>query len=248
MLCGALVFRAWLFKHPAPVDINSVIDNFENRTTVPGGVMHQDLLAEGVYLYDTVGSESVKGKISTTNKYSDITPFTVEWTTCGYDFQWDASSVRWDHVSICLNDRGLFEKQTTEQHEFFRVQEVHTYKCDDRALLVPAAAVKGDSWRSVCGEEGAQTNRTTTVEGMETVSVGSADVATVHIGIDEILTGSAIGTARIDYWFRQADGLVVRFEKSVSADKDTPIGQVKYTETVNLTLKSIEPSTKTDQS
>ena len=206
--------------------------------------MHQDLLAEGVYLYDTVGEESVKGKISTTNKYSDVTPFTVQWTSCGYDFRWDASSVRWDHVSICLGDRGLFEKQTTEQHEFFHVKEVHTYTCDDRALLVPAAVVKGDSWQSMCGEDGAQTNRTTSVVGMETISIGAVEVETVHIGIDEILTGSAIGSARIDYWFRQADGLVVRFKKSVSADKDTPIGQVKYTENVDLTLRSVTPTTK----
>lgn len=211
---------------------------------MPGGSVHQDLLAEGVYMYDTVGEESVKGKISTTNKYSEVTPFTVQWTSCGYDFRWDASSVRWDHVSICLGDRGLFEKQTTEQHEFFHVKEVHTYACDDRALLVPAAAVKGDSWQSMCGEDGAQTNRTTSVVGMETISVGAVEVQTVHIGIDEILTGSAIGSARIDYWFRQADGLVVRFEKSVSADKDTPIGQVKYTENVHLTLQSVTPTTK----
>ena len=32
LIGGALIFRAWLFKSPDPVDIDSVIDEFENRT------------------------------------------------------------------------------------------------------------------------------------------------------------------------------------------------------------------------
>jgi hypothetical protein len=152
-------------------------------------------------------------------------------------------STRWDQLSLCLEDRGLFEAQTTEQHEFFRVRETRTYKCDDRALLVPSAVVKGDTWEAICRDVDAQTNRTTTVEGIELLSVGGEEVEVVHIGIDQDLVGSAVGSARIDYWFRQSDGLIVRYEKQISAERDTPIGSVTYSEEVEIMLTALQPVT-----
>ena len=243
LIGGALVFRAWLFKSPDPVDIDSVIDEFENRTTMPNSTVDQGLLTEGVYLYDTIGFEAVKGRISTRNDYTEITPITVRWTECGVDYRWDAMSTRWDQLSLCLEERGLFEFQTTEQHEFFRVRETRTYKCDDRALLVPSAVVKGDFWEAICRDVDAQTNRTTTVEGIESLLVGGEEVEVIHIGINQDLVGSAVGTARIDYWFRQSDGLIVRYEKQISAERDTPIGSVTYSEDVEITLRSLNPVT-----
>jgi hypothetical protein len=243
LLGGALIFRAWLFKHPDPVDINSVIDDFANRTTIPETSIDQGLLAEGVYLYDTVGYEGIKGRISTRNTYTDVTPITVRWTECGFDFRWDAMSTRWDEVSICLEDRGLYERQTTEQHEFFRVTETRTYKCDDDALLVPSAAVKGDTWQATCTDVDAHTDRTTSVVGVDAIDVGGIAVETIHIGLDQVLKGSAVGSARIDYWFRQSDGLIVKYEKNVSAERDTPIGAVTYTEEVSIKLQSLVPIT-----
>jgi hypothetical protein len=225
------------------VDIDSVIDEFENRTTLPNSTVDQGLLAEGVYLYDTIGFEAVKGRISTRNDYTEITPITVRWTECGVDYRWDAMSTRWDQLSLCLEERGLFEAQTTEQHEFFRVRETRTYKCDDRALLVPSAVVKGDFWEAICRDVDAQTNRTTTVEGIESLLVGGEEVEVIHIGINQDLVGSAVGTARIDYWFRQADGLIVRYEKLISAERDTPIGSVTYSEEVEIMLTALQPVT-----
>ena len=241
------MFRAWLFKKPAAVDINSVIDDFSTRTSVPGLTVNQGLLTEGVYLYDTVGGESIKGRISTSNTYSKVTPITVLWTECGFDFRWDATATRWDEVSLCMEDRGLFERQTTEQHEFFRVKEKHTYVCNDQALLVPSAAVKGDSWVAICSDSDASTNRTTTIIGVENVLVGSIPVETIHVQLDQILTGSAVGSARIDYWFRQRDGLIVRYEKEVSAKRDSPLGEVTFSEDVSLKLRSVQPTTATSQ-
>jgi len=73
-------------------------------------------------------------------------------------------------------------------------------------------------------------------------------VEVVHIGIDQDLVGSAVGTARIDYWFRQADGLIVRYEKLISAERDTPIGSVTYSEVVEIMLRSLAPVTAASKS
>ncbi len=240
-LAAALGFRAWFYKDPAPVDIHKVVDEFVNRTTVPTNNYNQELLPEGVYTYKTEGFESIKGKISNTNSYPELTPITIVWTRCGYDSRWQPMVSRWDVTSLCLQDNGLVETGSTEQHEFFHTKEQRTYVCDPPALLVPRLIVEGHSWTSSCTDGKGVDNRTMTIKEATEIQVGTELVKVVHIEVDQVLTGENTGSTKIDYWLDPINGQIVKYKKRISADSDSILGIVTYTEEVDLSLTSMFP-------
>ena len=83
--------------------------------------------------------------------------------------------------------------------------------------------------------------RTGHVIGTEAVMVGTESVETVHVHLDDVVSGDSTGQTQTDLWLEPSSGLLVRQVSNPETGNATPIGQVTFHETIDLTLTSTAP-------
>jgi hypothetical protein len=199
--------------------------------------------APGVYLYDTTGEERVDALGGATHAYPAVTAVTVTPTACGFDERWDALEQRWDHVRVCSDAAGQRLEAVENYHEFFGRGDRRSFTCDPRSFARPPSTEIGYTWTTRCsGDDGWFTGRGETL-GMETLTVGGVAVETLHYRVEVETHGGSRGAAVHENWIIASTGLVVRRRGSVDSVADSLIGNVRYQESYELRLRSLEPAT-----
>ncbi|GAC1596482.1 MAG: hypothetical protein NVS3B21_20310 [Acidimicrobiales bacterium] len=78
--------------------------------------------------------------------------------------------------------------------------------------------------------------------GVENLTVGGTAITTLHIRVDEILTGSVAGKRSSDTWYSLANNLIVKRTGMTDAQADTSVEPTHYTEKFTVSLRSTTPS------
>lgn len=195
---------------------------------------------QGLYVYETTGFETASALGGSTHNYPAESFLSIRPDECGTTYRWQSLEERWDEITVC--DDGSIDRFTS-YHEWFGVEDLSVYVCDETAHFLPV----GDetSWSFSCVNEGVTTqNWVFEVVGLEIVDVGGEAVEVLHIVASETLTGDTIGGGVIHRWILPDRLLVVKesVEIANTTDSHTPVGYVDYTEQYDLILTSLTPS------
>ncbi len=241
---GWFVWDRYLSNEAKPIDVAAIERHFSKKST--SEAVRPGHPKPGVYLYRSVGSESVSALGGATNTYPKTTTLTITDTQCGVDTRWNVLVGRYDGATRCRRrDDTWILTGTVTSDRFFGQTDADAYTCDD-VVELPPGAKQGTSWRGECKDAPASGPANTTtltyrVVGPATVRVAGSAVETVHLRITATQGGQRSGGGVEDRWVLAATNLVVR---SLNREKDrspSPIGPVTYKQQYDVTLRSLEP-------
>lgn len=247
---GYFVWDRFLRNVAEPVDVAAVEKRFSGGASggAPGGAARPDDPAPGVYLYRTVGSESVSALGGATNPYPKTTTLTVTDTPCGVDTRWDVLEGRYDGANRCRRRDGTWVLTgTTTSDRFFNQTVADTYTCPDIVDL-PAAPEVGDTWKGTCTDTPASgapntTTYTYRVIGPATMRVAGKSVDTVRLRITSKQGGQRSGGGIEHRWVLPGTDLIVRSLGNETDQSPSPVGSVTYKQRYDVRLQSLEPRT-----
>lgn len=193
---------------------------------------------QGLYVYETTGRETASALGGSTHNYPAETFLSIRSDGCGTTYRWQSLEERWDEITIC--DDGSIDRFTS-YHEWFGVQDLSVYVCDEEAHFLPV----GDetSWAFSCVNEGVTTQFWVfEVIGLEVVDVGGEEVEALHIVASETVIGDTVGGGVHHRWVLTDPLLLVKESVEIANTTDSPVGDVDYTEQYDLILTSLTPS------
>lgn len=225
-----------------PVSVEQAVEGFraDEATSVPlpAGV---PVPASGVYVYETSGSESVDIFLGQTHDYPEVTTIAIRPGGCGLTLAWEALDERSTIWELCPGADGWTVARYTEYHRFFGTGEETDYRCAPGSVWLPGTAEAGTTWTRRCETEITDEIGAARVVGAETVSIGDAEVETVHVSLALEWTRRTRGRGTFDAWLRVPDGLPVRLAWDNDNVSESIAGEVHYTERAELSLASLEP-------
>ena len=198
----------------------------------------------GVYVYSTIGSESVSALGGATHVYPQRSTITVTEAPCGVMLRWDVLQTRSTTWRVCARGPAPVVQRLrgwTERHQFFGQDDSTTWSCGDSGWLVAGAAGTTSPYR--CDSTDTVEEGRLVVVGSETIDVGGAAVGTVHIRIAQDERGDGRGRIVEERWLERRSGLPVRLRSRARSINGSPLGDVTFTERYDLTLNSLEPRT-----
>ena len=201
------------------------------------------LPADGVYLYNTSGSEDVDILGSAHHDYPAQTTITVQRTGCGLLTRWDALRERWDERRSCLVDRRQDMRDVIQHHEFFGTADEHHFTCDPGSFDRPADETPGATWTIRCATDDTVATTTLTLVGVESVDAGGQSVDALHVRSVTSVDGATKGSQRVDSWLLRTNGLLVRRVSTNHSISNTSLGKARYREHYELRLTSLQPRT-----
>ncbi|MCC6224746.1 MAG: hypothetical protein IT201_14780 [Thermoleophilia bacterium] len=243
---GAGALLLWLLVLQGggqPVSVEQAVSVFRAEEAVttsplPAGVPVPD---SGVYVYETVGSESVDIFLGQEHDYPDETTIAIHRGGCGLTLAWEALDERSTTWELCPGANGWTVARYSEYHRFFGTGEETDYRCDPGSVWLPAEATAGTAWTRRCAAGSTDEAATASVLGSEAVRVGATEVETAHVSLAVEWTGRTRGRGTFDVWLRVPDGLPVRLAWENDNVSKSIAGDVRYTERAELSLASLEP-------
>jgi hypothetical protein len=201
------------------------------------------LPADGVYLYNTTGSEEVDILGGAHHDYPAQTTITVQRAGCGLVTRWDAIRERWDERRSCLVDRRQDVREVIQYHEFFGTADERHFTCDPGSFDRPADETPGATWTVRCATDDTVATTTLTLVGVESVDVGGQSVEALHVRSVTSVDGATKGTQRFESWLLRTNGLLVRRVSTNDSISNSPFGKTHYREHYELRLTSLQPQT-----
>lgn len=234
IVAAFVVWRSFLHDTASPVTVDAALAAFrkaaaEGDTRIPAGV----------YVYRTTGSEYVSALGGARHRYPQQTTITVTRVSCGMQLHWVALAERSSTWTVCSDNDDLRNTTWTELHRFFGQDDETTWDCTDIPWAPSDPAQASLPYRCVTSD----TTQAGTLEvvGVVALDVSGVDVETIHVRLSLRETGAARGPYEEDRWLERATGLPVRMTYRVRTKNASPIGDVTFEETYDLSLTSLEP-------
>lgn len=237
-LIVAAAGAAWLFAFrdtAQPASIDDAVRAFRERADREGSVV-----PAGVYVYETRGFERIDALGGTRHAYPARSSITATRADCGTLLRWDVLVGRSTEWTYCDGEDAVALASIDERHRFFGRTETTTYRCTG-TLAFPRDAEPGDTWPVRCAAGDVAERGTGELLGLELADVGGVPVDVLHLRVRTSFTGPTTGSAERESWIEPETGLPVRLVMRSDTTNDSLIGDVDYTEDVELELTSLEP-------
>ena len=222
-LAAAVARGLFLRDSARPASVTAALRLFREENPSPTG-------AEGVYLYDTTGAESLDVLGGVTHRYPATTTIALTRSTCGARLRWQALTERSTTWVLCRSSHGIVERSSDEVHDFFGKVDRTSYRCTNARGTFTCVSQHGR-------ELGVAVDL-----GRETITVGETPVETVHIRTTAQISGGDRGTESVDWWLAPNTAAPVRIAFSSRTSRKEPvIGAAHYREHAELRLASLEP-------
>ncbi len=227
----AIGLKHWLTEAPKTVGVEETVENFRkaSQRTAP---------VDGVYVYDTKGSESVDVLGGDTHTYPPETALTVMAEGCGLRMTWKPLDGRAESWLVCPAGGGLDVPSTTSVHSFFRQTYDTPFVCQGSWWVPPPGTT---TWTSSCSNADRTATRTGHVVGIEPYTIDGASRQAIHEQAIDDLSRDSVGTVTTELWIDQATGLMLREHIVTDSHNDSVIGAVYFKEDLDLTLRSLVP-------
>lgn len=199
------------------------------------------LAGPGVYRYSTSGGEDIDALSGARHDYPAETTITVTAEGCGIRLRWDALRERRDEWRLCVTERGIeLQPDAIQYHEFFQQSELEHLDCDRSVVVVPSGEPPVEPVVQSCLLEDDPWVATWSVIERSTRLVDGADVPVWHVRMtvddnDEYWEHSTTD------WFLDDRGLPIAVSSSKESNSPSPIGDVRYRETYELSAESLTP-------
>jgi hypothetical protein len=221
------------------VSLDEVVGSF--RDEGPGEAAAPQRPTPGVYIYETVGDETIDALGGSTHTYPEQTTMSITLTDCGYQVRWDVFKERFDELDLCAVPEGETVAATRQYREFFGFANDRIYECDATAIVRPDPPVFGETRATPCTSPTSDAEIRVTVIGIEPMQVGGETVEAMHVLLETTLMGDVRGSSRLNYWIDPLTGLIFRRESTVTTDADSPLGVTHYEENYTVQLASRAP-------
>ena len=132
--------RAWLTEPPRRVGVEETVKSFRKASQGSAPV-------DGVYVYDTKGSESVDVLGGDTHTYPAESALTVMAEGCGLRMTWKPLDGRAETWFVCAAGGGLEAPRTSSVHSFFRQTYEAAFVCQGSWWVPPPGMT---TWTSSC--------------------------------------------------------------------------------------------------
>jgi len=222
-LVAAIASGLLLRDTSRPASVTAALRLFRQEDPHPAG-------ADGVYLYDTTGDESLRALSGPTHRYPATTTITLTRAGCGVRLRWQPLAERSTTWLLCRSPGGLAVRANDEVHTFFGVTDRTDYTC-------------GGAWPSfACRAAHGHERGVARTVGRGEVTVGDAQVAATHVRTVAEVSGDNHGTEVVDWWISPAAAVPVRIVlSSRTSRRVTVVGTVHYREHAVLRLASLKP-------
>jgi len=196
----------------------------------------------GVYRYRTTGDELLSvGGIH--RSFPGTTEMIVTDATCS-TMTWEPLVQHVEGLVTCPAGGEALTMPTARSDETIagtRTDEV--ISCPPTTYFLPPHPSAGMGWGATCHSGPQPVRLAGQVIGPSTVTVGGHPLAAVHTRITFTFSGPETGTNPTDYWLVPGDGLVLRERETVDLVQQAgPLGRVRYTESMTITLESTTPA------
>lgn len=197
--------------------------------------------ADGVYVYNTTGYESIDALGGQRRDFPPQTTVTVKSAACGFTQRWEPFDQHWEQSDICVSAQMASLREYLTYVSFDGQADQQDFLCPQGAYVRLARAQQGERWSYSCSSSNTKLQVNAQVVGFEDIVVGGANVHTVHIHLDATLSGQANGTSPEDVWLSTANTLMIRSTGSADMHEQTSFGDVHYQEQYSLQLTNLTP-------
>ena len=221
-LVAAIASGLLLRDRSRPASVAAALRLFRQDDPHPAG-------ADGVYLYDTSGDETLRALSGPTHRYPATTTITLTRAGCGVRLRWQPLAARSTTWVLCRSPNGIVVRANDEVHTFFGVTDRTDYTC-------------GGAWPSFScrAADGSERGVARTLGGGE-VTIGDAQVAATHVRTVADVAGDNHGTEIVDWWIAPAVPVPVRIVlTSRTSRRVAVVGTVHYREHAVLRLASLK--------
>jgi hypothetical protein len=232
------VFRASTSTTEEPASTTSTTE----VTASTAATIAPPLVEQGIYRYNTTGSENIDALDGATHDYPSETTITVVASGCGVHLRWDALRERRDEWALCSTPDGIeLQADGVQYHEFFGQPDEEAVTCDGAVLLVPVVApIPGEVQSQSCTLADDPWLPSWEVLERTTRSVEGTQIEVQHVRMtvddnDEYWEHTVVD------WYLAATGLPVEVVCTKESRSPSPIGAVTYREQYDLKLISTTP-------
>jgi hypothetical protein len=239
-----VVAGVWFFVFRSPatrVDLRQALRLYRLEEKAEPGATDRLLPSDGVYQYRTSGGEQLSvGGIS--RSFPATSDMIVTGDRCA-TMEWEPFEQHMEGLVECRqNDGALSIGSALSYEEIAGTRTTSVIDCPADTYFVPPHWFAGERWRSTCRSGDEKVEFAGQVIGSSTVDVGRKEVPALHTRLTLTFSGSEFGTNPNDYWIGW-DGLILRQRESVNVAQNAgPLGSVRYTEEMAITLTSMTPS------
>jgi hypothetical protein len=194
--------------------------------------------AEGVYSYRTSGGEQIN-ILNSGHSYPAVTYATVRHEGACWQIENDVVQEHTDKRDFC----GFAEQDQSRTITFFGATDGLKYICAPPFVVAVPGEPAGIAHNGVCADSAGDGAHLRAVDqGLEHITVGGVPVTVVHIVIDSVLTGRAVGSSHDDLLLVATTGMTVSWHRTVDTVADAAFGaKAHYTENATFDLIAMTP-------
>lgn len=247
LVAAGVGFWYFVIRTPATrINLHQALQIFEENRSGSGGARSGGLPPPGVYRYRTSGGEHLSlAHIS--RPFPSSSDMVVTDSGRCTTIKWWPLVQHMEGIVVCRQPDGARTISSAPSYEDIAgISSSSVIRCPRDTYLVPPDPKIGDSWRDTCHESGSPSLPVVfsgRVLGLATIRVGKKEVPALHIGLTLSFSGSETGTNPNNYWISLEDGLILRQRETVSvAESAGPLGSVRYSEKMGITLRSLNPT------
>jgi hypothetical protein len=243
-LLVAVAAGVWFFVLRSPgtqVNLRQALRLYrlEQKSSGPDEDTH--LPPAGVYRYRTSGGEQLSlGDIS--RSFPATSEMIVTEDGCA-TMKWEPLVQHMEGLVECPKRNGALVIESALSFEAIAgTKTTSVIQCPATMYFVPPDWFAGERWSSTCHSDGEKVVFSGEVVGASWVDVGRNREPAVHTRVTLSFSGSESGTNPNDYWVSLNGGLILRQSETVNVtQKAGPLGSVRYTEQMAITLASMTP-------
>lgn len=241
LVAGAVVWFFVLRSSATPLNLRQALRLYREEMRGRSARNEADLPAAGVYEYATTGGEQLSF-MNIRRSFPSPSPMIVTGGSCATE-RWEPLQQHVESIVECVPGTGSVNIRSAVTFEQIAgISTTTTISCPSDAYLVPANAMAGDTWTSMCHSANQQVRLAGRVIGQATVKVGDDQVPAWHTHVTLSFSGNEVGTNPVDYWVSKRDGLLLRERETVNLSQPAgPLGSVRYGEQMDISLLSLTP-------
>lgn len=235
----------WFFVLRSPatqVDLRQALGFYRQEQKLGQADASASLPPTGVYRYRTSGSEqlSIAGISRSFPAATDM--IVTEAAGCA-TMTWEPLKQHTEGWVECPQKNGALSITSTPSYEQIAgTQNTTVIHCPAGMYFVPPDPFIGERWRTTCHSSGESIVFSGEVLGMSLVNVGGRRVPALHTHLNLSFSGSESGTNPNDFWVSLHNGLILRQRETADLSQQSgPLGSVRYTEQMAITLGSVTP-------
>jgi hypothetical protein len=235
----------WFFILRSPgtqVDLRQAVGFYRAKQKLGQTDPSKYLPSTGVYRYRGSGGEELSFA-GISRQFPTATDIIVTQTAGCATMSWEPLEQHVEGWVECPQKNGALSIKSTPSYEQIAgTQNTTVIRCPAGMYFVPPGPFIGQRWHTTCHSPGERIVFSGEVLGLSSVDVGGLKVPALHTHLALSFSGSESGTNPNDFWVSLHNGLILRQRETADLSQQAgPLGSVRYTEQMSISLTSVTP-------